>query len=230
MMTTSAVPDTPTTDGPGSDTTAPDAPLPTGHRARGRAWARHALLAVPIAVALIAFLVVLNRDQPTVEPTLPDPVDIASVSTETLESLVATYRDDPRFAEQMPGIELVLAERHFTDGAYDRAFELYAGIVEDRETQPAQFAVSLSRIAWIGWLSNGDTDAALTLLDQSLGVAPTNTETTYIKGQILWCGAGDAAAAADLFRAVLEADDLTADVRSQVSGDLEVAATGAACR
>ena len=214
-MTASAVPETPT---------------PHEPRAGGRAWSRHALLAVPIAAALIAFLVVLNREQPSAEPTLPDPVDIAGVSTETLESLVATYRVDPQFAEQMPGIELVLAERHFTDGVYDRAFELYAGIIEDRETQPAQFAVSLSRVAWIGWLSNGDTDAALALLDQSLSVAPTNAETTYIKGQILWCGAGDAAGAAELFRSVLEADDLTADVRSQVTGDLDVAATGAACR
>jgi tetratricopeptide (TPR) repeat protein len=189
------------------------------------------VLLMPVVVAIVVVvLTVLGREPPAAEPVTPEEVDIADVSTETLESLVAAYHDDPEFTEQMPGIELVLAERHFAEGAYDSAFVLYAGIIEDPQTRPEQLAVSLSRVAWIGWLSNGDAEAALETLDQSLGVDPTNAETMYIRGQILWCGAGDAAGAVELFETVLGADDLTAEVRDQVAEDLRVASTGASCR
>ncbi|MEZ5250141.1 MAG: hypothetical protein R2713_13300 [Ilumatobacteraceae bacterium] len=203
-------------------------------RSRGRLL----FIAVQVVVVItaIAFLVVrltgddTAGDAAATAAKTPDSVDIDSVSTETLESLVATYRDDPQFADQMPGVALVLAERHFGEQAYDRAFELYAEIVADDRTQPRQFAVALARIAWIAWLGDQDTDAALARIDESLRIDPANAETIYIKGQMLWCGAGDAPAAVELFEQVLSAPDLTDEVRAQVTADLDVAATGAACR
>lgn len=202
-------------------------------RSRGRML--FVALQVAVVVAATAFLVVRLSGDDAGDDTVaaaatPESVDIDAVSTETLESLVATYRDDPQFADQMPGVALVLAERHFGEQAYDRAFELYAEIVADDRTQPQQFAVALARIAWIAWLGDQDTDAALARIDESLRIDPTNAETIYIKGQMLWCGAGDAPAAVELFEQVLSAPDLTDEVRAQVTADLDVAATGAACR
>ena len=209
---------------------SPEAALPVERPRRGRAWARLGLLLAPVMVtAVVAFLVVLQRDPPLPEPITPDQVDVAAVSTETLESVIDTYRDDPNFADEMPGVRLVLAERYFSESSYDRAFGLYAEIIQDPQTRPAQLAVSLSRLAWIGWLTNGDTEAALKTLDESLQVDPSNAETIYIKGQILWCGAGDADGAGELFETVLDATDLPGEVREQVAGDLEAASTGAAC-
>lgn len=212
-----------------------DAPLMEGEATRsGRwrraTWARWALPLVPVVAAVVVFTVVLRQDQPEAPPVTLDQIDIDEVSTETLESLVATYADDPEFADEMPGIELVLAERHFTTGAYDRAFELYAGIIEDPQTRSEQFAVSLSRLGWIAWLTTGDSVTALQTVDQALRVDPTNAETSYIKGQILWCGIGDHEAAVELFETVLRAPDLPDDVRLQVDGDLEAAAAGTDCR
>jgi tetratricopeptide (TPR) repeat protein len=203
-------------------------------RARRRAaigtWSRRLLPVVPVAAAIVVFVVLLQRDEPTPDPITLQQIDIATIATDDLESLIDTYVDDPEFADEIPGVQLILAERYFTEGAYDLAFELYAEVLERPETSPEQFAVSLSRVAWIAWLSNGDTLTALSTLDQSLRIDPTNAETSYIKGQILWCGAGETTEAIELFETVLRAPDLPDEVRDQVTDDLDAAVAGVPCR
>lgn len=190
---------------------------------------------VPLVLAAIGFVVFLNQDSPETSNSADgttaavEQLSFDDVSDEQLEDLLDSYRDDPTFADQIPGVTLLLAERYFTVSAYDRAFPLYAEVIENSRTRPKQFALSLSRIAWIGWLSNGDTAAALTNLDRSLSIDPNNAETTYIKAQILWCGAGQTEAAIELFAKVLNAPDLTDDIRTQVYGDLDAARSGATC-
>lgn len=203
-----------------------------GRRRRAtRTWTRRLLPIVPVVVAGVVFVVLLQRESPSVtDRSDVTQVDVDEISTAELEELLSTYRDDAEFTDEIPGVQLVLAERYFTDGAYDRAFALYAGIVEHPATRPKQFAVSLSRLAWIGWLSNADTGQALSTLDQSLRIDPANAETVYIKGQILWCGAGDATEAIALFETVLRAPDLPDEVRAQVTGDLDAARSGTPCR
>lgn len=198
---------------------------------RRRIW----LLApvVPIVVAVIGFFVFLTDDQPEATPVLEsEPVGLVSmddVSDDELEGLLDTYRNDSAFADEIPGVTLLLAERYFTVAAYDRAFALYAEVIENTNARPKQFALALSRISWIGWLTNGDTAAALTNLDRALSIDPDNSETAYIKGQILWCGAGRADAAIVLFDQVLSAPDLTEEVRAQVSDDLAAARADQPC-
>lgn len=193
-------------------------------------WARRLVPVLPLIVAVIGFAVLLNDDSTPDEVDTPFTVDIATVPTERLEGILESARTDPAFADEIAGILLILAERHFTDGDYESAFGRYAEVLENPTTRRPQFAVALSRVAWIGWLSTGDTTAALASLDESLRLAPDNSETYYIKGQILWCGAKDSAAAIELFRAVLRAPDLPDEVRAQIAGDLRAAESGESCR
>ena len=206
-------------------TSGPDA----GSSPRRRRWAMLLIPIVPIAVAVGGFVVLFNQSPPETDLAAVMEIAIDEVSTTRLEAVIADARDDPAFAEELPGITLVLAERYFTNGAYDRAFELYAETLEYSETRPQQAAVSLSRIAWIAWLSTGDAQAALRTIDQSLQIDPDNAESAYIKGQILWCGLGDLPGAIRQFQMVIAAGDLTDEVLTQVRGDLEAAIAGQAC-
>jgi tetratricopeptide (TPR) repeat protein len=225
--TPDATPEADTAADTATDTTT-DVQEPTFWRSR---TGRLLIVAQVVAVVAVAVVfVVLLRDEPADPNADVETLDVAGIPTEMLESLVVEYENDPTFADQMPGIELVLADRHFTDGAYDRAFEIYAGILEDPNTEEAQYAVALSRVGWIAFVSTGNADAALQTIERSLDIDPANSETLYIKGQIMWCGAGDAITAIDLFEAVLQAEDLPDEVRAQVTDDLEVARQGTPCR
>jgi len=214
------------------DDTTGDATPPAPRGGRSRAF--RVLVAAQILVAIVVVIVIVvmsqdSGDESSAVTTEVPAVDIAEVSTETLESLVAQYADDPEFADELPGVRLVLAERYFDEGAYDEAFPLYAAIFQDERAQPGQAAVALARVAWIGWLSNGDTALAIETLDRSLQLDPANAETIYTKGQLLWCGQGDATAAIPLFEQVMRATDLTDAVRVQVQGDLDAARSGSSC-
>jgi tetratricopeptide (TPR) repeat protein len=189
------------------------------------------------AFAVITMLVVgagyyvqTSRSEVNPAPFDASQIDIGLVPTDRLEAILESSRNDPEFEDEIPGVMLVLAERHFANSEYGRAFDLYTDILEHPRARRAQYAQSLSRVAWIGWLSTGDTASALATVDQALRLAPTNSESYYIKAQILWCGEVDTAEAIDLFRTVLRAEDLPDEVRSQVEGDLQAATSGQSCR
>jgi tetratricopeptide (TPR) repeat protein len=159
-------------------------------------------------------------------------VDLDEVSNETMEAVIASSRDDPdpAVAAQIPRMELALAERYFEEQAYERAFDHYGAIIENPAAGPDVIAPALGRVGWIVWLLNGETDLALSTVDRSLELDPDDPETLYVKGRITWCGSGDADAAAALFERVLAIPDLPDDVVTQVSQDLEQAASGASCQ
>lgn len=188
-----------------------------------------ALPVLPVLVGIMAFVIYLTAaGDPPVDPPV-EQVDVDNASTEQLAGVLTSLRAADPDSEEVPGVALVLAERHFTAGAYDDAFALYAEIVEHPATSPRRFAVALSRIGWIAWRTTGDARAALTTLDQALSVDPANSEAYYIRGQILWCGLDDPAAATGELQRVLTAGDLTPAVRAQVTGDLEAIAAGETC-
>ena len=109
--------------------------------------------------------------------------------------------------------------------------EILASIRRIIESNPAPDLASaaLTRVAWIVWVGNGLTDLALQTVDQALAAAPGNTEATYVKAQILWCGLGDPEAATPLLEEVLASDRLDADVRAQVVTDVQAASSGEQC-
>lgn len=209
----------------------PLSPVPDETTPRRKIW----LLApvVPVVVTVIGFFMFLADDRPDASPVVESEsggvVSMDDVPNEELEKLLDTYRTDPTFADEIPGVTLLLAERYFTVAAYDRAFSLYAEVIENSNARPKQFALALSRISWIGWLTNGDSAAALTNLDRALSIDPDNAETVYIKAQILWCGADQTESAIELFDRVLASPDLTDEVRAQVSDDLAAARADQAC-
>jgi len=207
-----------------------DTPETTERSPRRPRWAMLLVPVVPIAVALGGFLVLFNQPPPETDLATVMEIAIDEVSTARLEAVIDDARDDPAFAEELPGITLVLAERYFSNGTYDRAFELYAATLEYPETRPQQAAVSLSRIAWIAWLSTGNAEGALDTIDRSLQIDPANAESIYIRGQILWCGLDDRQGAISQFQRVITAGDLTEDVLEQVQSDLETAQSGQSCR
>jgi hypothetical protein len=211
---------------PSVTTDSPD-PQPPRRRA---SWRLLILPLITLAVVGAGWYVQTSKGSEQTAPFDPSQIDIALVPTERLEAILDTSRDDPAFQDEIPGVMLVLAERHFTNSEYGRAFDLYTDILEHPRARRAQYALSLSRVAWIGWLSTGDTLSALATVDQSLRIVPDNSETYYIKAQILWCGEVDTAQAITLFRTVLRAEDLTDQVRAQVTGDLDAAVAGESCR
>lgn len=210
------------------------APQTTEDLGPGRARRRPVtyLVFALITVVLVGagYAVQTSRGEADPAPIDPSQIDIGLIPTERLEAILADSRNDPEFAKEIPGVMLVLAERHFADSEYGRAFDLYTEILAHPETRRAQYAQSLSRVAWIGWLSTGDAASALATVDQSLRLSPNNSETLYIKAQILWCAEVDTSEAITLLQTVLRAEDLPPEVRTQVEGDLAAAAAGQSCR
>lgn len=193
-------------------------------------WRFVALPLLTLAVVAGGVYVQSSRSEANPAPFDESQIDIGLVPTDRLEAVLEASREDPDFQAEIPGVMLVLAERHFANSEYGRAFDLYTEIIGHPDARRSQYALSLSRVAWIGWLSTGDTASALATVDQSLRIDPNNSETYYIKAQILWCGEVDTTEAIALFRTVLSAEDLTDEIRSQITGDLEAASSGQTCR
>jgi len=154
--------------------------------------------------------------------------DPSQYSDETMEAVIAANDGDPAVADQLPFMRFALAERYFERGEFQRAFIHYEAILE-ANPPAALFAATMTRIAWITFIGNGEVALSLQVIDRAIEAAPGSTESLYVKGQILWCGAGDAAAASDLFERVLGSDQLDAETRTQVETDLAATAAGEPC-
>ncbi len=197
---------------------------------RRSTWRLILVALLTVAVMAAGLYVQSGRGEGNPAPFDASQINIGLVPTDRLEAILDTSREDPAFQDEIPGVMLVLAERHFANNEYGRAFDLFTEIISHPRTRRAQYALSLSRVAWIGWLSTGDTASALATVDQSLRIDPSNSETYYIKAQILWCGEMDTEEAITLFQTVLRADDLTEEIRAQVTDDLKTASSGQSCR
>lgn len=155
--------------------------------------------------------------------------DPSSYSDETLEAVIAANADDPAVAGQLPFMRFALAERYFDRSEFQRAFTHYEAILA--ADPPADlFTATMTRIAWITFVGNGEVDLALQVIDRALDATPGSTEALYVKGQILWCGAEDPAGAAELFGVVTASTELDPAIRSQVEADLAAASNGEPCR
>lgn len=149
-------------------------------------------------------------------------------SDETMEAVIAANADDPQVAAQLPFMRFALAERYFERGEFQRAFSHYETILAG--DPPAElFTSTMTRIAWITFVGNGEVELALQVIDRAIEATPASTEAIYVKGQILWCGTGDAPAASELFEQVLASDQLDETTRSQVEADSALASNGEPC-
>jgi tetratricopeptide (TPR) repeat protein len=149
-------------------------------------------------------------------------------SDETMEAVIAANADDPQVSAQIPFMRFALAERYFERGEFQRAFAHYETILAGDPTAEL-FTSTMTRIAWITFVGNGEVDLALQVIDRAIEATPGSTEAIYVKGQILWCGAGNGPAASELFAQVLASDELDGGIRSQVEADFDLASNGEPC-
>ncbi len=99
----------------------------------------------------------------------------------------------------------------------------------DSEPAAAEAAAAYTRLGWMVYDGNGETDLGLELIDRGLALVPGDAFALYLKGRVTWCGKADPAAAVAIFDRVLTTPGLDPDVRSQVTSDLESAEAGAPC-
>jgi cytochrome c-type biogenesis protein CcmH/NrfG len=202
-------------------------------RSRSRLLVGAAILMAGVALTIgVVGSFAQEREADTLEGVAAGPgggIDLDTVSNETMEAVIESYRNDPTVADQLPLMEFRLAERYFEEQEYLASFPHYSNVIQNPVTPPDRIQASLTRVGWMVWILNDETDLALSTLDQALVIDPANPETLYVKGQILWCGAGRPAEAVPLFQQVLDSDVLEPEVEDQVTTDLELAAAGQDC-
>jgi tetratricopeptide (TPR) repeat protein len=212
----------------------PDEAEPTQEgRSRSRVLVGAGILIGAVALTIgVAGSFAQERDTDTAEgvvAAIGEGIDLNTISNETMEAVIDSYRDDPAVAVQLPLMEFRLAERYFEAQDYLASFPHYRNVIEHPNTPPDRIQASLTRVGWLVWILNGETDLSLSTLDQALTIDPTNTETLYVKGQVLWCGADNPEEAAPLFEQVLASEGLAPEVVTQVETDLALAAAGETC-
>lgn len=199
-------------------------------RSRARMMIGAGILIVGLAVAIgLVGSFVQDRDDGVFQGVAgTGEVNLDEISNETMEAVIAQAAADPALADQVQPMRFALAERYFESQEFNAAFLHYQQILESNPP-PSLASAALTRVAWIVWVGNGLTDLAMQTVDQAIDADPANSEAIYVKAQITWCGIGDAAGAVPLLERILAADDLDADVRTQVEADLALASAGESC-
>ena len=151
--------------------------------------------------------------------------DLSEVSNETMEAVIAANADNP----QVNGMRLALADRYYQALDYRSAFPHYLAVAESPDASADEAITALVRLGWMAYDGNGEVDTALTLIDSALDIDPASQAALYMKGTILWCGAGDNDAAAAIFTELLDDPDLDDSSRPQIESDLDQASTGEGC-
>lgn len=151
--------------------------------------------------------------------------DLADVSNETMEAVIASNADHP----EVDGMRLALAERYYEVGDYQSAFPHYLEVAESTNATGPQVVTALVRLGWMAWLSNAEVADAVGLFDQALAIDSGSSTAKYFKGQVLWCGAGATAEAEALFEEVLADPELTGEPRARVQADLDALRSGQGC-
>jgi tetratricopeptide (TPR) repeat protein len=182
------------------------------------------VLAGAITVATVGQFRQARPEDQNLAGVAQDGFDPDSISNETMEAVIAAQADNP----QINGMRLALANRYFDEGDYQNAFAHYQAVL-DSEPAAAEAAAAYTRLGWMVYDGNGETDLGLELIDRGLMLVPEDAFALYLKGRVTWCGKGDSEAAAAIFDRVLTTTGLDEEVRSQVSSDLESADSGASC-
>ncbi len=211
---------------PGGDQWSTQAGEPSPPRRRSRAIAGGLVMTVVLGgVVVAAGSALQDREGPGGGAADLASVDPSRVSDETMEAVIAANRDDPR----IDGMRLALAERYFAAGDYRSAFPHYLAIAASETAADEMAHTALVRLGWMAYDGNGEVETALALLDQALDIDASSPVALYLKGQVLWCGAGRPQEAGALFQTVLDRDELEDETRSQVSEALAAARRGEPC-
>jgi cytochrome c-type biogenesis protein CcmH len=178
-----------------------------------------------VAIVVVAGTMLQDRASPNAGAADVKVEDLDDVSNETMEAVIAANSDIP----QINGMRLALAERYFQAGDYRSAFPHYLEVAQSGAATDAEATTALIRLAWMAYDGNGEVEAAIALFDQALEISPDSEAAQYLKGQVLWCGAGESEEASDLFRSVLDNEGLDPSTRREVEADLELVTSGEGC-
>lgn len=186
---------------------AATAPPATGRS--GRRVAAGVIAFLGLAALVTVGLVVAVR--PGSNPTTPSTIDLASVSTEEMEAVVAAN-------PEVLGMRLALARRYVEAGEFSAALPHYLYILE-RENNPE----ALMYLGWMTYLS-GDAATGVSLLEESLELAPDDALATWFLANALYHGLGDEEAALPLLEAVIASGAAPEDVVAEARRMIEEAA------
>lgn len=177
------------------------------------------------AIVVVAGTLLQDQAGPNEGAADVDVQDLDDVSNETMEAVIAANQDNP----QINGMRLALAERYFQTGDYRAAFGHFLQVAQDEQSTDDEATTALIGLGWMAYDGNGEVDTAITLLDEALAVSPGSQTALYLKGQVLWCGAGENQQAVELFEQVLADGDLEDATRASVETDLALASAGEPC-
>jgi len=81
----------------------------------------------------------------------------------------------------------------------------------------------------MAWDGNREVETAIGLFDQALNIDSGSTTAMFLKGRVLWCGAGESNAAVELFSAILADPELPEDSKALVGSSLAAVSSGEPC-
>ncbi|MBI5157382.1 MAG: tetratricopeptide repeat protein [Acidimicrobiia bacterium] len=181
---------------------------PVASPAPGRSGRRIAAALVAFAaIAVIVVIALVTAVEPRPEggfatggPESGTTVDLDAVSVEEMEQVVAANPD-------IIPMRLALARRYVEAGDFSSALPHYFAVLERDERNPE----ALMYLGWMTYLS-GDAATGVSLLEQSLEVAPGDVLAMWLLANARYHGLGDRVGAIPLLEAVLASGQAPADI------------------
>ena len=167
-------------------------------------------------VAITALYAVRSRDGGFITGDIGGPVDLAEVTNEQMEAVIAANPDIPQIA----AMRLSLADRYFDEGKFSTALPHYLGAL-DGALDAARRARGLARVGWMSYLS-GSPDIAEAYLVEALEIDPGYLEARLFHGLLLF-DRGDGAGALTQLEPLLLEEDLPANTRKVIEETVEAA-------
>ncbi|HEU5112600.1 MAG TPA: hypothetical protein VFU96_04730, partial [Acidimicrobiia bacterium] len=199
---------------------------PTPGRSRTRLVVGGVVLVLAFAgIVVVAANSLQDRPAAAAGAAAVDEHDLAEVSNETMEAVIAANTDDP----QINGMRLALAERYFDAGDYRSAFPHYLVVAEDPNASSTEAITALVRLGWMAYAGNGEVETATRLIDEALAIDPESSVARYVRARVVWCGTGATEQAIETFDDLLADPALAAETRSQIEADLDLARSGGEC-
>ena len=141
----------------------PDRPTPSPTSAR-RVVGAVLLIGALTAVSVVAFAAIRPRDGGFVTGETDQGTDLASITNDQMESVIAANADLPEVA----GMRIALGDRYFNEGAHSDALRHYLPAL-DGQLDKTNRAKALARIGWMSFIS-GRPDLAERYLGEAIEI------------------------------------------------------------
>ncbi len=144
----------------------------------------------------------------------PAPRDLASVSNEEMEAVIAENPD-------ITGMRMALARRYLDEGEFSRALDHLLVVLEQEPTAEA--------LAYVGWITylGGETELGIRYLERSLDADADRPEALWFLALATLETGDDPVEAVVLLERLLENPDLASEEREMIAQTLEQARAAA---